>query len=103
MTYSVYAIEEESSGRVKVGYCRTDRLRPVSGNTLSDLQLGNPDELYLAWSRDTYRTKPDAKAAETFAHDELKKARGRLHIRGEWYKPEALDMLPGILDDYAKQ
>ena len=98
MSYSVYAIEEESSGRVKVGHCRTDRLRPISGNTLSDLQLGNPDQLSVVWKRE-YPTKPDAKDAEGFAQNELE----RLRIRGEWFKPQALRLLPGILDDYAKQ
>ena len=99
MSYSVYAVVEKCTGRVKVGHCETHYLRPVAGNTISRLQHGNPDELHLTWFRDTYRTKPDAKDAEGFAHNELK----RLHIRGEWYKPKALDMLPEILDDYAKQ
>lgn len=99
MSYSVYAVVEKCTGRIKVGHCETHYLGKVGGGLLYQLQRGNPDELYLAWSRDTYRKKPDAKDAEEFAHNKLE----HLWIRGEWYKPPALDLLEGILDDYAKQ
>lgn len=98
MSYSVYAVVEKCTGRVKVGKSKTKLLRSnVSGNTLSQLQRGNPDELYLAWSRE-YRGEEDALDAEECAHNELE----RLWIRGEWFRPQALRLLPGILDDCEK-
>ena len=99
MPYSVYAVVEKCTGRVKVGYCATHYLGKVGGGLLYQLQRGNPDELYIDWYRDTYPTEADAIAAEDAAHNELE----RLWIRGEWFKPQALRLLPGILDDYAKQ
>ena len=92
MPYSVYAVVEKCTGRVKIGHSQNPK------KTIHELQRGNPDELDLVWTRE-YPTKADVEDAEGAAHDEL----GRLWIRGEWYKPEALRLLPGILDDYAKQ
>ena len=97
MSYSVYAVVEKCTGRVKVGHCETRYLGKVGGGLLYQLQRGNPDDLSLVEYYE-YPTKREAKAAEGFAHNELKKARGRLHIRGEWYKPPALDLLEGILE-----
>ena len=97
MRHKLYVVTEEPSGRIKIGY--TSQSPSAHKN---HLQYANPDQIFLEVLRE-YPTRAKAEDAESFVHTALGKGLGRLWIRGEWYQPEALDMLDGILSEYEKQ
>ena len=95
----LYAVQEKQYPAVNIGH--SSQTPP---DVQARLQQGNPRKLSKITVIREYPTKAKAKAAEDFVHKALggKGRGGPLSIRGEWYKPKALDMLDGILDDYEK-
>jgi phage anti-repressor protein len=76
----VYAIREVETGRVKIGISKNPSSR------LKQLQTGNPNTLEISAiiEADSFS---DERAAHTKVIDH--------HIRGEWFKAEALTLLHG--------
>lgn len=75
----VYAIRESESGRVKVGISRNPETR------LKQLQTGNSQHLELV----AYRKAENRYQDEAATHQLL----GDCHVRGEWFSPDALELL----------
>ena len=69
----VYFIQPSPGGPVKIGTCRSDRLRL----RLSELQSGNAQKLVVRHVEDGGRE------LEQWIHEQL----SHLRIRGEWFGP----------------
>ena len=96
----LYAIEEIPSGKVKIGIVGERKKKTIEESLkarLSELQIGNPRTLSVAWTRE-YPTETKAKAAEKAVQGALD--RKGLSIQGEWHKPKALRLLDRILSKY---
>ena len=88
----VIVIKEEPSGKVRIG--QSEKRTP----SMASRQTWNPDKLSLQKSLTReYQTEDEAEDIKECVHAELKNK--GLHIRGSWYRPQALGMLPGIFDD----
>ena len=104
----LYAITEQPSGKVKIGTVGKPDTKRTPENRLNELQQGNPRKLSID-RKIYYPTYPEAEDAEKAVHITLTK-KGLKITRpwakrgsGEWYQPEALDMLDGILSKHQKQ
>jgi len=75
----VYAIRESETGRIKIGISRN----PVA--RLSQLQTGNSQQLELV----AVKPAVNGFSCEQDAH----KSAASLHIRGEWFRASALEVL----------
>lgn len=83
----IYVIQAGVDGPVKVGLTTQSGLR----TRISRMQTGNPHTLFLR------RLYVGDVLIESRIHMEL----GPWHLRGEWFRAEALDELPGDLEPVA--
>ena len=108
----LYAITEQPSGKVKIGTVgkpgTTGTIRKPE-DRLNELQQGNPCKLSIA-RKIYYPTYPKAKADEDMVHAVLEKKGLKIprpwakrNKSGEWFEPQALNMLDGILSEHGKQ
>lgn len=79
---TIYFIEMEKSGFIKIGYTKSD-----ADKRMAQLQTGQPDRLRLLG------TIPGEMADEKSLHLELKKFR----IGGEWFIPETMEIVRHLI------
>jgi len=86
---SVYFVQEEDNGLIKIGYSKNPNRR------LKSLQINNPRKLNIL------KVIDGAMCRETYLHHRC----SRFNAKGEWFHPhsELIDYIDGLDDDYSPE